>query len=233
MKQTEREYEPHVPDWDEWQPPEYVGVFKKGQIVGFHCRNDEIARLQAVIVVRHAEGPGLRVRAQCGRITGPLAVGPLHHIAGRRRPGGHADSHGGASLPYRDAGPACTVLLDTPDDRLRFRGTAKGHQHLVEHDLVEDLRSGGGRPSARHRRVDHRHPERELGVEEQAELRVIEIAVVLDAGIGTASDAALTMFRSADSVESAGLAPLRAGSVCATMALWRGAPMQCTSTSHR
>lgn len=48
-----------------------------------------------------------------------------------------------------------------------------------------------------------------------------------------AADAELTMFRSADSVASAGLAPVSAGSGCATVAPGRGAPMQCTSTSHR
>ena len=49
VKQTEKPNEPHVPDWDEWDPPEYVGVFKKGEIVGYHCRNDEIERLQKLI----------------------------------------------------------------------------------------------------------------------------------------------------------------------------------------
>ena len=49
IKQTEKAYEPHVPDWDKWEPPEYVGVFKKGEIVGYHCRNDEIERLQKQI----------------------------------------------------------------------------------------------------------------------------------------------------------------------------------------
>ena len=45
VKKTEKRYEPHVPDWDEWEPPAYVGVFRKGEIVGYHCRNDEIAAL--------------------------------------------------------------------------------------------------------------------------------------------------------------------------------------------
>ena len=49
VRQTEKPYEPYVPDWDEWDPPEYVGVFKKGDIVGYHCRNDEIERLQTEI----------------------------------------------------------------------------------------------------------------------------------------------------------------------------------------
>ncbi len=46
VKETERPYEPHVPDWDDWEPPEYVGLFQKGDIVGYHCRNDEIERLE-------------------------------------------------------------------------------------------------------------------------------------------------------------------------------------------
>ena len=33
----------------EWEPPKYVGGFKKGEIVGYHCRNDEIERLQKEI----------------------------------------------------------------------------------------------------------------------------------------------------------------------------------------
>ena len=49
VKQTEKPYEPHVPDWDDWEPPEYVGVFQPGEIVGYHCRNDEIERLQKQI----------------------------------------------------------------------------------------------------------------------------------------------------------------------------------------
>lgn len=46
VQETEKPYEPHVPDWDAWERPEYVGVFKKGNIVGYHCRNDEIERLE-------------------------------------------------------------------------------------------------------------------------------------------------------------------------------------------
>ena len=49
LRQTEKPYEPHMPDWDDWDPPEYIGVFKKGEIVGYHCRNDEIERLQKQI----------------------------------------------------------------------------------------------------------------------------------------------------------------------------------------
>src|SRR6201991_2193628 len=48
-----------------------------------------------------------------------------------------------------------------------------------------------------------------------------------------ADSAALAITRSADSVASAGLAPLSAGSGWWTTAPSRGAPMQCTSTSQR
>ncbi len=49
VKQTERPYEAHVPTWDEWEPPEYIGVFKEGEIVGYHRRNGEIADLEKQI----------------------------------------------------------------------------------------------------------------------------------------------------------------------------------------
>jgi len=25
----------HIPDWEDWDPPDYIGVFKKGDIVGY------------------------------------------------------------------------------------------------------------------------------------------------------------------------------------------------------
>ena len=50
VEQTEKPYEPHVPDWDEWEPPEYVGVFKKGDIIGYHCRDGEIDRLERLLL---------------------------------------------------------------------------------------------------------------------------------------------------------------------------------------
>ena len=49
VKKTEKPYEPHVPDWDEWKSPEYVGVIRKGEIVGYHRRNDEIAALDEAL----------------------------------------------------------------------------------------------------------------------------------------------------------------------------------------
>ena len=42
-------YEPHVLEWDQWEPRQYVGVFKKGEIVGCFCRNYEIERLQQMV----------------------------------------------------------------------------------------------------------------------------------------------------------------------------------------
>jgi hypothetical protein len=53
ISRTEQPYKPHVPDWQDWKPPAYVGVFKQGEIVGYHCRNDEIAALQAAIDREH------------------------------------------------------------------------------------------------------------------------------------------------------------------------------------
>ena len=55
IQQTEAPYEPYTPMneiWEDhpegetWNPPGYVGVFKKGDIVGYHCRNEEIAWLE-------------------------------------------------------------------------------------------------------------------------------------------------------------------------------------------
>ena len=42
VKKTEQPYEPHIPDWDEWEPPSYVGVYKEGEMVGYYRRNPEI-----------------------------------------------------------------------------------------------------------------------------------------------------------------------------------------------
>jgi hypothetical protein len=49
VKQTERPYEPHIPTWDEWEPPEYIGVIQKGDIVGYYRRNREIALLEGQV----------------------------------------------------------------------------------------------------------------------------------------------------------------------------------------
>ena len=49
VKQTERPYEPHIPTWDEWEPPAYVNVFQPGEIVGYHRRNGEIAELEQAL----------------------------------------------------------------------------------------------------------------------------------------------------------------------------------------
>ena len=49
IKRTDKPYGPHVPDWAEWRPPEYVGVFKKGDIVGYQRRDAEIEQLEKAL----------------------------------------------------------------------------------------------------------------------------------------------------------------------------------------
>ena len=49
IRQTEKPYVPHKPDWAEWDRPDYIGVFKEGDIVGYHRRNPEIEALQKAI----------------------------------------------------------------------------------------------------------------------------------------------------------------------------------------
>ena len=49
IAQTESTYEPHVSDWDKWEPPEYVGVFEPGEKIGYHCQDDEIELVQQQI----------------------------------------------------------------------------------------------------------------------------------------------------------------------------------------
>ena len=56
VKKTESEYEPyeHMHEiWEgtdtKWEPPSYVGLIKKGEIVGYHCRNEEIIYLATLI----------------------------------------------------------------------------------------------------------------------------------------------------------------------------------------
>ncbi|MEM6252833.1 MAG: AAA family ATPase [Cyanobacteria bacterium P01_D01_bin.156] len=49
VKKTEQPYIPYVSTRDEWEPPEYIGLFKEGEIVGYHRRNGEIAELEEQI----------------------------------------------------------------------------------------------------------------------------------------------------------------------------------------
>jgi hypothetical protein len=58
ISQTEKPYEPHVPDWEDWEPPEYVGVFQPGDIVGYHRRDHEIDMLEAQITALGAQLDG-------------------------------------------------------------------------------------------------------------------------------------------------------------------------------
>lgn len=46
VKKPEQPYEPHIPDWAEWEPPSYVGVYEEGEIVGYYRRNPEIEVLE-------------------------------------------------------------------------------------------------------------------------------------------------------------------------------------------
>ncbi len=49
IRQTEKPYESHIPDWSDWDPPTYVNIFKPGEIVGYHRRNPEIAILEEAL----------------------------------------------------------------------------------------------------------------------------------------------------------------------------------------
>ena len=46
VKSTDRPYIPHEPTWEEWKPPSYIGTFKKGDIVGYHRADREIAAFE-------------------------------------------------------------------------------------------------------------------------------------------------------------------------------------------
>ncbi len=49
VQRTEAPYEPHIPTWAEWQPPEYIGTIQPGEIVGYHRRNGAIAELDQIL----------------------------------------------------------------------------------------------------------------------------------------------------------------------------------------
>jgi len=65
------------------------------------------------------------------------------HILRGGGPGGHADTHRRPPLPGSGAAPASTVLLDAIDDAQRGSSIAKGDQHLIEYDVIENLAPGG------------------------------------------------------------------------------------------
>src|SRR5690606_20326711 len=62
----------------------------------------------------------------------------------RRRPAAHADAHGGAPVPYGASAPAGALLLQRGDHAPRALGVAERDEHLLEHDVVQDLEPGGG-----------------------------------------------------------------------------------------
>src|SRR3546814_15907017 len=74
---------------------------------------------------------------RCGALDIRIAV----------RPGADADPHRGAALPGGAAAPAGAVVLDRGDDTLRSRIVPEGHNHLVQHHLVEDLGPPGPQQS--------------------------------------------------------------------------------------
>jgi hypothetical protein len=63
------------------------------------------------------------------------------HIRLGSRPGRHADAHRCLSLPDGSAAPAGSVFLDAPDHFSCHFGPAKGHQHLVDHDIIQYVES--------------------------------------------------------------------------------------------
>jgi len=49
IRRTEKPYEPHVPKWSTWKRPKYVSVYRPGDIVGYHRRDEDINALQQAI----------------------------------------------------------------------------------------------------------------------------------------------------------------------------------------
>ena len=49
IKKTEAPYVPHVSQWEEWEPPSYINVFKEGQIVGYHRCDADVAALEQAL----------------------------------------------------------------------------------------------------------------------------------------------------------------------------------------
>src|SRR6185312_6294156 len=68
----------------------------------------------------------------------------------RGRPRRHADAHRGPAVPDGAAAPARAVRLDRGDHPRGALGVAEADQHLVEHDVGENLEAGllerGGEP---------------------------------------------------------------------------------------
>src|SRR6185295_15546826 len=64
------------------------------------------------------------------------------HVVVLRRPGTHADAHGGVALPHGNAGPTGAIRLDGIDDLARALGVAESHHDLVQHDFVQYLEAG-------------------------------------------------------------------------------------------
>src|SRR5688572_7394153 len=78
----------------------------------------------------------------CARRNSGYRLQALFDVGVRRGPADHADAHGSASLPDGLARPHRAFVLYGGDDAPRELGLAKGDEHLVEHDLVENLEPG-------------------------------------------------------------------------------------------
>ena len=50
VHQTDKPYEAYQLTWEDWDPPESIGVFQPGESVGYHCRDAEIERRQLRVV---------------------------------------------------------------------------------------------------------------------------------------------------------------------------------------
>ena len=55
IRATEKPYVPYVCDWEDWEPPAYIGVIEEGEIVGYHRRVPEIEALERRLA---ADGDG-------------------------------------------------------------------------------------------------------------------------------------------------------------------------------
>src|ERR1700681_798150 len=56
-------------------------------------------------------------------------------------PAGDADPHRGTSMPLCSTAPAGAIILHIRNHAASLIRTTKGHEHLVEHDLIQHLES--------------------------------------------------------------------------------------------
>jgi hypothetical protein len=80
-------------------------------------------------------------------------------VVGSRGPGRYADSHRRAIVPFRAPAPADTVALNLVDDRTCGLVCAERDEHLIDHDVIQDVKaprakSVGETPRVRARALD-------------------------------------------------------------------------------